>query len=34
VKYRRGDRTLAVATIGRDLDNLKSERDLELAAAP
>jgi NADPH-dependent 2,4-dienoyl-CoA reductase/sulfur reductase-like enzyme/nitrite reductase/ring-hydroxylating ferredoxin subunit len=33
VKYRRGDRTLAVATIGRDLDNLKSERDLELAAA-
>jgi len=34
VKYRRGDRTLAVATIGRDLDNLKAERDLELAAAP
>ena len=34
VKYRRGDRTLAVAPIGRDLDNLKAERDLELAAAP
>jgi NADPH-dependent 2,4-dienoyl-CoA reductase/sulfur reductase-like enzyme len=34
VEYRLGDRTLAVATIGRDLDNLKAERDLELAAAP
>jgi apoptosis-inducing factor 3 len=33
VKYRRGDRTLAVVTIGRDLANLHAEHDMELAAA-
>jgi apoptosis-inducing factor 3 len=32
-KYRRGDRTLAVVTIGRDLANLQAEQDMELAAA-
>jgi NADPH-dependent 2,4-dienoyl-CoA reductase/sulfur reductase-like enzyme len=29
VTYKRGDRTLAVATIGRDLQNLHAERALE-----
>jgi NADPH-dependent 2,4-dienoyl-CoA reductase/sulfur reductase-like enzyme/nitrite reductase/ring-hydroxylating ferredoxin subunit len=33
VTYRRGDRTLAVVTIGRDLANLRAEHDMELAAA-
>jgi NADPH-dependent 2,4-dienoyl-CoA reductase/sulfur reductase-like enzyme/nitrite reductase/ring-hydroxylating ferredoxin subunit len=32
VSYRRGDRTLAIATIGRDLENLKTECAWELAA--
>jgi NADPH-dependent 2,4-dienoyl-CoA reductase/sulfur reductase-like enzyme/nitrite reductase/ring-hydroxylating ferredoxin subunit len=29
VRYKRGDRTLAVATIGRDLESLQAERTLE-----
>jgi apoptosis-inducing factor 3 len=33
VSYRRGDHTLAVATIGRDLQNLQAERTLELQLA-
>jgi NADPH-dependent 2,4-dienoyl-CoA reductase/sulfur reductase-like enzyme/nitrite reductase/ring-hydroxylating ferredoxin subunit len=33
VTYRRGGRILAVATIARDLQNLKAERDLELTQA-
>jgi NADPH-dependent 2,4-dienoyl-CoA reductase/sulfur reductase-like enzyme/nitrite reductase/ring-hydroxylating ferredoxin subunit len=32
VTVRRDDRTVAVATIGRDMENLKAERSLELAA--
>jgi apoptosis-inducing factor 3 len=32
VTFRRDDRTVAVATIGRDMENLKAERSLELAA--
>ena len=31
VSYKRGDRTLAVATISRDLDSLRAERSIELA---
>jgi NADPH-dependent 2,4-dienoyl-CoA reductase/sulfur reductase-like enzyme/nitrite reductase/ring-hydroxylating ferredoxin subunit len=31
VTYRRGDRTLAVASVGRDLQGLKEERRMELA---
>jgi NADPH-dependent 2,4-dienoyl-CoA reductase/sulfur reductase-like enzyme/nitrite reductase/ring-hydroxylating ferredoxin subunit len=33
VEYRRGDRALAVVTIGRDLANLHAEHAMELAAA-
>ena len=33
VSYKRGDRTLAVATISRDLQNLQAERALEMARA-
>ena len=33
VTFRRGGRILAVATIARDLQNLKAERDLELQAS-
>jgi apoptosis-inducing factor 3 len=29
VSFKRGDKTLAVATVGRDLDNLKAELELE-----
>ena len=29
INYKRGDRTLAVATIGRDLASLQSERSME-----
>ncbi len=32
VSYKRGDRTLAVATISRDLQSLRAERAMELAA--
>jgi apoptosis-inducing factor 3 len=34
VRYRRAGRTLAVATLGRDLDSLRAERALESAAGP
>ena len=33
IRYRRGDRTAAVVTVGRDLANLQAERDWELAGA-
>ena len=33
IRYRRGDRTVAMLTVGRDLANLQAERDWELAAA-
>jgi NADPH-dependent 2,4-dienoyl-CoA reductase/sulfur reductase-like enzyme/nitrite reductase/ring-hydroxylating ferredoxin subunit len=33
VKYLRANRTLAVATIGRDMENLKFERQLEMAVS-
>jgi apoptosis-inducing factor 3 len=33
IRYRRGDRTLGMVTVGRDLANLQAERDWELAAA-
>jgi len=31
VSYKRGDRTLAVATISRDLQSLRAEAAIELA---
>ncbi len=34
VSYRRGERILAVATISRDLDNLRIERDMESLRSP
>jgi NADPH-dependent 2,4-dienoyl-CoA reductase/sulfur reductase-like enzyme/nitrite reductase/ring-hydroxylating ferredoxin subunit len=34
VTYKRGGRTLAVATISRDLQSLKAERDIELGKEP
>ena len=34
LSFRRGGRTLAVATIGRDLDSLRSELELEQATVP
>ena len=34
VTYRRGDRTLAVATISRDLQSLQAERAFEQTASP
>jgi apoptosis-inducing factor 3 len=33
IRYRRGDRTVAMVTVGRDLANLQAERDWELAAS-
>jgi len=33
IRFERGGRLLAVATISRDLENLKAELDLELARA-
>ena len=33
IRYRRGDRTVGLVTVGRDLANLQAERDWELAAA-
>ena len=34
VRYVKGGRTLAVVTIGRDLESLRAERELESDAAP
>ena len=34
VRYLKGDRTLAVVTIGRDVESLRAERELERAVAP
>ncbi len=34
VAYRRGERTLAVVTIGRDIESLRAEAELERAVAP
>jgi len=32
VTYQRGERTLAVATVSRDLQSLQAERAMEMAA--
>jgi hypothetical protein len=34
VRYRLGGRTIAIATLGRDRENLEAERAMELALAP
>jgi NADPH-dependent 2,4-dienoyl-CoA reductase/sulfur reductase-like enzyme len=34
LRYRRGERIVAVATVGRDLDNLRMEAEMEKTAAP